>query len=67
MAHAAIDLDALGLAHLPFLPSNGDVMYRNLQFVCKKPFFARWATIPGGARDERPQRSGTLSWRCFSN
>jgi hypothetical protein len=33
--HAAIDLDALGLAHLPSSASNDDVMYRNLQCVCK--------------------------------
>ena len=35
MAHAAIDLDALGLAHLPSSASHDDVMYRNLQSVCK--------------------------------
>ncbi len=35
IAHAAIDLDALGLAHLPSVASNDDVMYRNLQSVCK--------------------------------
>jgi len=35
MAHAAIDLDALGLAHLPPATSNDDVMYRNLRSVCK--------------------------------
>jgi len=35
LAHAAIDLDALGLAHLPSSASNDDVMYRNLQSVCK--------------------------------
>jgi len=31
MAHAAIDLEALGLAHLPSSPSNDDAMYRNLR------------------------------------
>jgi hypothetical protein len=35
MAHAAIDLDALGLAHLPSSACKDDVMYRNLQSVCK--------------------------------
>jgi hypothetical protein len=35
IAHAAIDLDALGLAHLPSVASNDGVMYRNLQSVCK--------------------------------
>ena len=35
IAHAAIDLDALGLAHLPSAASNDGVMYRNLQSVCK--------------------------------
>ena len=33
IAHAAIDLDGLGLAHLPSAGSDG-VMYRNLQSVC---------------------------------
>ena len=31
--HAAIDLDALGLAHVPSAPDNDAVMYRNLQSV----------------------------------
>ena len=35
ITHAAIDLDALGLAHLPSTASNDGVMYRNLQSVCK--------------------------------
>jgi hypothetical protein len=35
IAHAAIDLDALGLAHLPSTTSNDDVMYGNLQSICK--------------------------------
>jgi hypothetical protein len=35
IAHAAIDLDALGLAHLPSAASNDGVMYRNLQSICK--------------------------------
>jgi hypothetical protein len=35
IAHAAIDLDALGLAHLPSAAGNDGVMYRNLQSVCK--------------------------------
>src|SRR6202165_5055057 len=35
IAHAAIDLDALGLVHLPSAPSNDGVMYRNLQSVCE--------------------------------
>ena len=34
IAHAAIDLDALGLVHLPSTPGNDGVMYRNLQSVC---------------------------------
>ena len=33
--HAAIDLDTLGLAHLPSKASNNSVMYSNLQSVCK--------------------------------
>jgi hypothetical protein len=35
ITHAAIDLDALGLAHLPYAASSDGVMYRNLQSVCK--------------------------------
>ena len=35
IAHAAIDLDALGLAHLPSAACNDDVMYGNLRSVCK--------------------------------
>ena len=35
IAHAAIDVDALGLAYLPSTASNDDVMYRNLRSVCK--------------------------------
>jgi len=35
IAHAAIDLDAIGLAHLPSPASRDAVMYRNLQCVCK--------------------------------
>jgi hypothetical protein len=31
IAHAAIDLDALGLAYLPTAARNDDVMYQNLQ------------------------------------
>src|SRR5271169_657337 len=35
IAHAALDLDAFGLAHLPSGASNDAVMFRNLQSVCK--------------------------------
>ena len=35
IVHAAIDLDALGLAHLPSSGSNDSVIYRNLQSVCQ--------------------------------
>ena len=35
IAHAAIDVDALGLAHLPSVSSNNEMMYRNLKSVCK--------------------------------
>jgi hypothetical protein len=34
IVHAAIDLDALGLAHLPFAARNG-VMYGNLRSICR--------------------------------
>jgi hypothetical protein len=33
IAHAAIDLDALGLAHIPSAAGNDGAMYRNLQSV----------------------------------
>lgn len=35
IVHAAIDLDALGLAHLPSFDGNDSVMYRNLESVCR--------------------------------
>jgi hypothetical protein len=35
LTHAAIDLDALGLAHVPSGVSSDTVMYRNLRSVCK--------------------------------
>ncbi len=35
IVHAAIDLDALGLAHLPSTAGNEAVMYNNLQSLCK--------------------------------
>ena len=35
IVHAAIDLDALGLAHLPLADGNDSVMYRNLESVCR--------------------------------
>lgn len=35
IVHAAIDMDALGLAHLPAGDGNDGVMYRNLESVCK--------------------------------
>jgi hypothetical protein len=35
ITHAAIDLDALGLAFLPGAASNDDLMYGNLQSICK--------------------------------
>ena len=35
IVHAAIYLDALGLAHLPSATGNDGVMYRNLESVCR--------------------------------
>lgn len=35
ISHAAIDLDVLGLAHLPSGTSNDTVMYQNLHSVCQ--------------------------------
>ncbi len=34
IVHAAIDLDSLGLAHLPSADGTDSVMYRNLESVC---------------------------------
>src|SRR5258708_12753926 len=34
IAHAAIDVDTLGLAYLPTASGNDDVMYGNLRSVC---------------------------------
>jgi Ni2+-binding GTPase involved in maturation of urease and hydrogenase len=34
IAHAAIDVDALGLAYLPTASANDEVMYGNLRSVC---------------------------------
>jgi hypothetical protein len=34
IAHAAIDVDALGLAYVPAAARNDEVMYRNLRSVC---------------------------------
>jgi hypothetical protein len=34
VAHAAFDVDALGLAYLPAVPRNDEVMYANLRSVC---------------------------------
>ena len=54
IAHAALDLDAFGLAHLPSGASNDAVMYRNLQCCLQELRFPRNKAIPGGARDRRP-------------
>ncbi len=35
IVHAAVDLDAFGLAHIPSASSNDGVMYRNLKSVCE--------------------------------
>jgi hypothetical protein len=35
IVHAAIDVDALGLAHLPSAIPNDEAMYRNLRSVCQ--------------------------------
>ena len=35
MTHAAVDLDALGLAPLPSTTANADSRYRNLESVCR--------------------------------
>jgi len=35
VVHAAIDLDALGMAHLPFAARSDGVMYDNLRSICR--------------------------------
>jgi hypothetical protein len=35
IVHAAIDMDALGLAYLPFAASSDAVMYDNLRSICR--------------------------------
>ena len=35
VVHAAIDVDSLGLAHLPSTTNNDEVMYDNLRSICK--------------------------------
>jgi hypothetical protein len=35
IVHAAVDLDALGLAHLPSETANDEVMYGSLQLACR--------------------------------
>src|SRR5260370_28844029 len=65
IVHAAIDLDALGLAHLPSAGCNDDVMYDNLRSVCKN-----YAALRGqrflvarsiGDRAEIPRCRGVIS------
>ena len=56
MAHAAIDLDALGLAHLPSAPGNDGVMYRNLQSVCSNyAFFGVRRLLLARAMEDRAE------------
>jgi len=40
IVHAAIDLDALGLAHLPSAARSDGVMYDNLRSICRN--YAAW-------------------------
>jgi hypothetical protein len=35
VVHAALDLDALGLAHLPSADDTDGAMYRNLESICR--------------------------------
>ena len=47
VVHAAIDLDALGLAHIPSADDNDGVMYRNLRSVCENyaSLGVRWLLV----------------------
>jgi hypothetical protein len=58
--HAAIDLDAFGLAHLPSGECSDAVMYRNLQSVCKNYSSVGVRRFLGGSRDRGPRRVGML-------
>jgi hypothetical protein len=44
IAHVAVDLDCLGLAHLPSTASNNEVMYGNLRSVST-------TMLPSGCND----------------
>jgi hypothetical protein len=62
IAHAAIDLDAPGIAHLPSAASDEGVMYRNLQSVCKKLCFPRHEAALAGVCDGKPRSTYTVAW-----
>jgi hypothetical protein len=56
IVHAAIDLDTLGMAHLPSAAGPDGIMYRNLQSVCKN-YAALGVTrlLLGSAVEDRTQ------------
>src|SRR5258706_12927610 len=62
IAHAAIDLRAPGIAHLPSAASDEGVMYRNLQSVCKKLCFPRHEAALAGVCDRKPRSTYTVAW-----
>jgi hypothetical protein len=56
VAHAAIDLDAFGLAYLPPAASHDSVMYDNLRSVCKNyAALEVWRFLLARAMEDRTQ------------
>jgi hypothetical protein len=67
IAHAAIDVDALGVAYLPATTRNDEAMYRNLGSICTNyaaqgvtRFLLSWAL-------ENRSDIGNRFWFGFSN
>ena len=60
IVHAAIHLDALGLAHLPSAALNNGVMYDNLRSICRN-YAALGVKILTRARNRRRCSPKTLS------
>ena len=53
IVHAAIDIDALGVAHLPSAVSSDGVMYDNLRSICRNYAGLGVRAILSGARNRR--------------
>jgi hypothetical protein len=59
IVHAAIDLDALGLAHFPSVVCRARVMYNILRSICGN--YAGSRAFPASARNRRPCSATTLA------